>query len=97
MPPLNASAPSIPLIRAAVESVERSDTHHVVASPCWHARMTDYLRNSAAGCGFFFERLQDVQQGDGFRKGSTHPTGYVLIPRAACILVFMGPGSAEQH
>ena len=38
--------------------VERSDTHHVVASPCWHARMTDYrrkfsrvslLRRTAAG------------------------------------------------
>jgi hypothetical protein len=56
--------------------VERNDAHHVVASPCWHARMTDYLRNFTAGCGFFFERLSDVQQGDGFRKGSTHPTGF---------------------
>jgi hypothetical protein len=55
--------------------VERSDTHHV-ASSCWHARMTDYLRNFTAGCGFFFERLSDVQQGDGFRKGSTHPAHY---------------------
>jgi len=34
----------------------------------------DHRRNYTAGCGFFFERLQDVQQGDGFRKGSTHPT-----------------------
>jgi hypothetical protein len=53
--------------------VERSDTHHVVASLCWRARMTDYRRNFIAGCGVFFERLQDVQRGDGFRKGSTHP------------------------
>jgi len=37
--------------------------------------MTDYRRSFAAGCGFFFERLQDVQQGDGFRKCSTHPSG----------------------
>jgi hypothetical protein len=37
--------------------------------------MTDYRRSFAAGCGFFFERLQDVQQGDRFRKGSTDPTG----------------------
>jgi hypothetical protein len=35
--------------------VERSDTHHVVASPCWQARMTDYRRNFIAGA-FFFER-----------------------------------------
>jgi hypothetical protein len=32
-----------------------------------------HRRNYTAGCGFFFERLQDVQQGDGFRKNSTHP------------------------
>jgi hypothetical protein len=31
--------------------------------------MTGYRRNFTAGCGFFFERLWDVQQGDGFRKG----------------------------
>jgi hypothetical protein len=55
--------------------VERSDTHHIVASPCWHVRMTGYRRNFIAGSGFFFERLYDVQQGDGFRKGSTDPTG----------------------
>jgi len=36
---------------------ERSDTHHVVLSPCWCTRMTDYRRNFIAGCGFFFERL----------------------------------------
>jgi hypothetical protein len=34
--------------------VERSDTHHVVASPCWHARMTGYRRSDIAGGGFFF-------------------------------------------
>ena len=34
--------------------MERSDTHHVVASPCWHARMTDYRRNFIAGGSFFF-------------------------------------------
>jgi hypothetical protein len=49
--------------------MERSDTHHVVASPCWRARMTGYRRNFTAGCGLFFERPQDAQQGDGFRKG----------------------------
>ena len=54
--------------------VERSDTHHVVASTCLRARMTDYRRNFIAGGSFFFERLRDVQQGNGFRKGSTHPT-----------------------
>jgi hypothetical protein len=43
--------------------------------------MTDYRRNFIAGCGVFFERLQDVQQGDGFRKGSTHPTGYRRVGR----------------
>jgi hypothetical protein len=32
-----------------------------------------HRRNYTAGCGFFFERLQDVQQRDGFRKNSTHP------------------------
>jgi len=37
--------------------VERSDTHHAVASPCWRARMTDYRRNFIAGGSFFFERL----------------------------------------
>jgi hypothetical protein len=37
--------------------VERSATHHVVASPCWHARMTDHRRNFIAGGSFFFERL----------------------------------------
>jgi hypothetical protein len=37
--------------------------------------MTGYRRSYIAGGGFFFERPQDVQQGDGFRKGSTHPTG----------------------
>jgi hypothetical protein len=37
--------------------MERSDTHHVVASPCWRARMTGYRRNFTAGGGFFFERL----------------------------------------
>jgi hypothetical protein len=36
--------------------------------------MTDYRRNFIAGGSFFFERLRDVQQGNGFRKGSTHPT-----------------------
>jgi hypothetical protein len=34
----------------------------------------DHRRNYTARCGFFFERLQDVQQGDGFRKNSTPPT-----------------------
>jgi hypothetical protein len=38
--------------------------------------MTDYRRNFIAGGSFFFERPWDVQQGDGFRKGSTHPTRY---------------------
>jgi hypothetical protein len=38
--------------------------------------MTGYRRNFIAGGSFFFERLCDVQQGDGFRKGSTHPTGW---------------------
>jgi hypothetical protein len=52
--------------------VERSDTHHLVASPCEHAGMTGYRRNS-----------QGVQQGDGFRKGSTHPTDYGLCATAA--------------
>jgi hypothetical protein len=51
--------------------VERSDTHQVVASPCWRARMTDHRRDLIVR-GFFFER---PQQGDGFRKCSTHPTG----------------------
>jgi len=37
--------------------VERSDTHQVVASPCWRARMTDYRRDFTAECGFFFEWL----------------------------------------
>jgi len=32
-----------------------------------------HRRNYTAGFGFFFERLQDVQQRDGFRKNSTHP------------------------
>jgi len=32
------------------------------------------------GAGFFFELLSDVRQGDGFRKGSTHPTGYTQQP-----------------
>src|SRR5260221_6621401 len=36
--------------------------------------MTDYRRDFTAKCGFFFERPQNVQQGDGFRNGSTHPT-----------------------
>jgi hypothetical protein len=57
--------------------------------------MTDYRRNFTAECGFFFEWRWDVQQGDGFRKGSTHPTGYnsaltestklpaVIVPAAA--------------
>jgi hypothetical protein len=35
-------------------------------------------RNVTAGRGFFFERRWDVQQGDGFRKGSTHPTGWII-------------------
>jgi len=34
--------------------VERSDTHHVVAS--WHARMTDYRHNFIAAGSFFFIR-----------------------------------------
>jgi hypothetical protein len=34
--------------------VERSDTHHVVSSSCWHAVMTDYRRNFVAGGNFFF-------------------------------------------
>src|ERR1700694_3078633 len=34
--------------------VERSDTHHVVGSPCQHARMTGYRRNFIAGGSFFF-------------------------------------------
>jgi hypothetical protein len=37
--------------------------------------MTGYRRNFIAGCGLFFERPWAVQQGDGFREGSTHPTG----------------------
>jgi hypothetical protein len=40
--------------------------------------MTDYRRDFTAKCGFFFERPQNVQQGNGFRNGSTHPTGYGL-------------------
>jgi len=28
--------------------VERSDTHHIVASPCWRARMPGYRRNFIA-------------------------------------------------
>jgi hypothetical protein len=43
-----------------------------------HAGVTDYRRNFTAGCGFFFERPQDVQQGDGFRKSSTHPEGLLI-------------------
>src|SRR5258705_24122 len=35
-----------------VGMVERSDTHHVVASPCWRARMTDYRRNFIARGSF---------------------------------------------
>jgi hypothetical protein len=35
--------------------------------------MPNHRRNYAAGCGFFFERMQDIHQGDGFRKNSTHP------------------------
>jgi len=38
--------------------------------------MTGYRRNFIAGRGFFFERLWEVQQGDGFRKGSTHPVPF---------------------
>jgi hypothetical protein len=44
--------------------------------------MTDDRRTFTAGGGFFFERPQDVQQGDGFRKCST--PSYALpseIPR----------------
>ncbi len=59
--------------------VERSDTHHVVASPCWRAQLSSQL--SLPG-GFFFELPWDVQQGDGFRKGSTHPTGYFCGPES---------------
>jgi hypothetical protein len=54
-----------------------------IASSRHHAGVPDYHRNFTAGCGFFFERLRDVQQGDGFRKGSTHPTGYGLTPHNA--------------
>jgi phosphoribosyl 1,2-cyclic phosphate phosphodiesterase len=36
--------------------------------------MTDYRRNFIATGSFLFERLQ---QDDGFRKGSTHPTRYM--------------------
>jgi hypothetical protein len=32
--------------------------------------MTEYRRKFIAGSGFFFERLWDVRQGDGFRKGN---------------------------
>jgi hypothetical protein len=31
-----------------------SDTHHVLASPCQRARMTDYRRNFIAGGSFLF-------------------------------------------
>jgi hypothetical protein len=47
--------------------------------------MTDYRRNFITGCGFFFERLWDVQQGDGFRKGSTHPTGLGAAIGEVCL------------
>jgi hypothetical protein len=43
--------------RQPVGWVERSDTHRVVASPCWRARMTGYRRNFIAGGSFFFVRL----------------------------------------
>ncbi len=53
--------------------------------------MTDYRRNFIAGGSFFFtvnlaeRRLRLLTQHvdelrDGFRKGSTHPTGYGLWP-----------------
>jgi hypothetical protein len=41
--------------------------------------MADYRRNFIAGGSFFVERLWDVQQGGGFRKGSTHPTGWQIM------------------
>ena len=49
--------------------------------------MTDYRRNFTAGCGFFFEWPQDVLQSDGFREGSTHPTGFGLSVSAVIRIV----------
>jgi len=43
------------------------DTHHVLASPCQRARMTDYRRNFIAGGGFLF--AANLAKGDGFREG----------------------------
>ena len=51
--------------------VERGDIP--ITSSRQHADVPACRRNFIAGCGFCFERLQVVQQGDGFRKGSTHP------------------------
>jgi hypothetical protein len=41
--------------------------------------MTGCRRNFIAGGGFLFERRQDVQRGDGFRKGSTPSSGLPLM------------------
>jgi hypothetical protein len=43
---------------------------------CRHGRLSSQF---TAGGGFFFERLWDVQQGDGFRKGSTDPTALLRL------------------
>ena len=44
--------------------------------------MTDYRRNFTAGGSFFFERLQDVQQGDGFRKAQPILRALTVVLRA---------------
>jgi hypothetical protein len=38
--------------------------------------MTGYRRDFIGGGSSFFERMSNVQQDDGFRKGSTHPVPF---------------------
>jgi len=76
VPHLLRVSEGIRLVQRMVEPVgwvERGDIP--ITSSRQHADVPACRRNFIAGCGFCFERLQVVQQGDGFRKGSTHPMG----------------------
>mgnify|MGYP003409082453 CR=1 FL=1 len=41
--------------------------------------MTGYRRDFIAGGADFGEQIEPAEQRDGFRKGSTHPTGWLPI------------------
>jgi hypothetical protein len=75
--------------------VERSDTH---PSSRHHAGVPDYRRNFTAGCGFFFERLRDVQQVMDFARAQpilrALAGGWAGAEAGAAIGVFGGSAGA---